>query len=166
LAVVLVGAWLTGVGSFARPEAESSTGNAPAWVALGVISDASAGSNYYYKASIDGTGTVTNWQDLTFQVQSPSGEALAGATSITVTNSGGSCDVALYSFSSTAWSTPLAHCALGTTGGGAVVASGAEVQMLSTVDFSASEDSLVLVGQGSFSGGHGPFSGTESFQIP
>jgi hypothetical protein len=166
LTLVLGGAWITGVGPFARPAANSSTGNVPAWIALGIISEASAGSDHYYNTTVLGTGTITMWQDLTFQVQSPSGESLSGAISITVTNSGDSCDVALYSFSSASWSAPSATCASGTTGGGAMVANGAAVQMLSAIDFAASENSLVLVGQGSFSGGHGPFSGTESYEIP
>jgi archaeal type IV pilus assembly protein PilA len=129
--------------------------------ALGTINEASAGTNYYYNTTVQSASTSMTWSDMIFQIQNSGGGVVTtGPTTITVTNSAGSCNVATYTFSTAAWTVPATHCASGTTGGSALIgAGGAGVDFLSSVNFDAAGYSLVVVGQS-------VYSGTATFAIP
>jgi hypothetical protein len=93
------------------------------------------------------------WSNMIFQVQTAAGAGAAGPTTLITTNAAGSCNVATYTFASATWGAPAANaCAGVTTGGGALVVGGAQMQMLSTTNLNNAGNVLVAVGQGSFSG--------------
>ena len=119
---------------------------------LGTINEQSAGSNYYYNATVQTASPGMTWSNMIFQVQSAGGSVLGTATTVTVTNGAGTCNVAQYTFSTSVWSTPAVHCASGTTGGSALVATGASVQLLGSASFTNAGDKLVIVGEGAYSG--------------
>ena len=126
---------------------------------IGTINEQSAGANFYYNSTVQTASPGMTWSNMIFQVQTSGGSVLATATSITVTNGAGTCNVALYTFSTAAWTVPASHCATGTTGGSALVATGASLQLLGSTSFNNAGDNLVAVGQGSYSG-------TAVFSIP
>ena len=133
-------------------------------LALGTMNEASNGASgasarYYYNTSVQTASGGMTWSNMIFQVTSASGSGVAGPTTITTTNAAGSCNVATYTFSTATWGAPASNACAGTTGGSALVVSGAQVQMISTTNLNNAGDNLVAVGQGAFSG-------TENFQIP
>jgi len=119
---------------------------------MGTINEQVAGSNYYYNATVQEASPGMTWSNMIFQVQSAGGSVLNTATSVTVTNAAGTCNVALYTFSTSVWSVPASHCASGTTGGSALVGAGASLQLLASATLTNSGDRLVVVGQSSYSG--------------
>ncbi len=131
--------------------------------AVGTISEATAGANYYYNTTVQSASSGMTWSNMIFQVQNPGGGVIStGPTTITVTNTAGSCNVAVYTFSSATWaaSTGATACAAGATGASQLVgAGGAGVHLVSSVTLTGVGDSLVAVGQGSYSG-------TAVFSIP
>jgi flagellin-like protein len=141
-------------------------GNTPIGTALaiGTVNEASSGSGvtakFYYNTTVQTASGGMTWSNMIFQIQSSSGSAVAGPTTITATNSAESCNVATYTFSTAVWSTPAAGaCAAGTLGGSALVAGGAAILMQSTANLASLGYNLVIVGQGSYSG-------TATFSIP
>lgn len=127
-------------------------------LALGTINEANAGSNYYYNTTVQTASGGMTWGNMIFQVQTSTGSGATGPTTITVTNALGSCNLATYTFSTAAWTTPATHCT-GTTGSAALVSNGASVELVSTASLTGAGYSLIAVGQGSFSG-------TAAFSIP
>jgi archaeal type IV pilus assembly protein PilA len=138
-------------------------GNTPIGSAftLGTIYEATAGTNYYYNSTVQSASSSMTWSDMIFQIQNAGGGVVTtGPTTITVTNTAGSCNVATYTFSTAVWTTPATHCATGTTGGSALVGvGGAGVDLLSSVNFNAAGYHIVVVGQS-------VYSGTTQFAIP
>src|ERR1700693_2665765 len=93
------------------------------------------------------------WSNLEFQVRNSTGTPVTGPKLITTTDGTGSCQVALFTFSTSLWSSPRSgSCSVGQLGGGAPIASGSEVRMESSANLSNLGYGLVLIGQGSFSG--------------
>jgi len=130
-------------------------GNTPIGTAfaLGNINEQSAGANFYYNTTVQSSGSGMTWQSMIFQVQTSGGASAAGPTTITVTNAAASCNVAVYTFATAAWTAAVAgKCASGTLGGGALVSNGAAVQMVSTATLQGLGDRWVVVGQSSYSG--------------
>jgi hypothetical protein len=121
-------------------------------LAYGTFTETRAGPGFYYNTTIQSSPGGLTWSDLHFHVQSASGDVLSGASTITVTNSANTCDVALYTFSNASWTVPETPCVSGTIGGSAPVWSGSSIQVLSAVNFTASGDALAIVGQGAFEG--------------
>jgi len=126
---------------------------------IGTINEQVAGANYYYNSTVQESSPGMTWSNMIFQVQTAGGAVLGTATSVTVTNAAGSCNVALYTFSTSAWSVPASHCASGTTGGSALVGAGATVELLGSASYTNAGDNFVVVGQGAYSG-------TAVFSIP
>ena len=127
-------------------------------LAFGTINEASAGANFYYNTTVQTASGGMTWSNMIFQVQSTSGSTVAGVTSITTTNAAGSCNAAKYTFATATWAAaPSSACA--GSGGSYLVVNGAAVQLVSTTNLNSAGDTLVAIGQGSFSG-------TASFNIP
>jgi len=121
-------------------------------LAIGTVLEANAGANYYYNTTVQTASGGMTWGNMIWQVQSSGGTVLAsGPTTITTTNAADSCNVATYTFSTGLWTTPATHCT-GTTGTGALVVNGAQIQLVSSVNLASAGYKLVAIGQGSFSG--------------
>ena len=137
-----------------------SPGNSPIGSALAVqgITESTAGANFVYTTTVQSpsSGSGMTWSDMIFQVQSAAGTVIAtGPVNVTVTNPAlNGCPDAVFTFSSSAWAayTGGGHCTSGTTGGAALVVAGAQITMVSTVNLNGQGDSLVVIGQSSYSG--------------
>jgi len=134
-------------------------GNTPIGTALamGTVNEASSGSGaaarWYYNVSVQSASGGMTWASMIFQVQTSAGAGAVGPTTITTTNGAGSCNLATYTFATAAWSVPAANaCAGVTTGSGALVVAGAQIQMISTANLNNAGNTLVVVGQSSYSG--------------
>jgi|HubBroStandDraft_1064217.scaffolds.fasta_scaffold111425_1 flagellin-like protein len=134
-------------------------GNTPIGTALAVgsVNEATSGTGgtarWYYNVSVQSASGGMTWSAMIFQVQTSAGAGAAGPTTITTTNGAGSCNLATYTFASAAWTVPAANVCTGvTTGGGALVVPGAQIQMISTTNLNNAGNTLVVVGQSSFSG--------------
>jgi flagellin-like protein len=134
-------------------------GNTPLGTALAVgavqeaTSGTGAGQHWYYNTSVQSASGGMTWSNMIFQVQTAAGAGATGPTTLTTTNAAGSCNVATYTFSTATWAAPAANvCAGVTTGGGALVVGGAQMQMISTTNLNNAGNNLIAVGQGSFSG--------------
>ena len=103
-------------------------------------------------------GLYETWWDKS-RSKEPDPETMLRTCTIITTNAAGSCNTATFTFSTVAWGAPAANACAGTTGGSALVTSGSQIQMTSTVNLNSAGDSLVVVGQGSFAG-------TEPIAIP
>jgi flagellin-like protein len=102
--------------------------------------------------AVNASGGMT-WSNMIFQVQTAAGAGAVGPTTLTTTNAAGSCNLATYTFATASWGAPAANvCAGVTTGGGALVVAGAQMQMISTANLNNAGNVLVVVGQGTFSG--------------
>ncbi len=131
--------------------------------AIGTVAEATAGANYYYNATVQSASSGMTWSNMIFQVQSSGGSVITtGPTTVTVTNTAGSCNVAVYTFSSATWAaaTGATACAATAVGSSQLVgAGGAGVHLIASVSLTNVGDRLVVVGQGSYSG-------TAIFSIP
>ncbi|MCI4366409.1 MAG: type IV pilin [Thermoplasmata archaeon] len=134
-------------------------GNTPIGTALavGAVNEASSGAGaaqrWYYNVSVQSASGGMTWSNMIFQVQTAAGAGAVGPTTLTTTNAAGSCNLATYTFASATWGAPAANvCAGVTTGGGALVVGGAQIQMISTANLNNGGNVMVAVGQGSFSG--------------
>jgi len=132
----------------------SSGTNLGSSFALVSIHDASAGSNYYYNASVATASAGLVWSDLGFQVHTSSGGTATGPVNVTVTNAAASCAVAVYGMATSTWTQPTGPgaCTSGTLGPNAPVQTGASVLLLSGSSLQSQGDRWVVLGQGSFSG--------------
>jgi hypothetical protein len=151
-AAIVVGLWIAAVGPFAPPTDRSSSIFGAPPLALGTFTIVQAGPDYYYNASVQTADGGMSWSNMNFHMQSPSGATLPGASTVTATDSAKTCNVALYSFANASWGAPRPSCSTGTIGGSALVESGAQLDLLSTSNFTDSGDSLVIELQGGFSG--------------
>jgi hypothetical protein len=166
--VLLAIFWGFSLGPFA-PSAEQSPGNGGAhggpWIGLGTFSEESSGmgtgEQWYYNATVQDANGGIAWSNIVFQVQMPSGDALAtGPTAVTTTNSTQSCETASYEFSTATWSVPNAHSCVGvSTGGKATISTGDQLRLTSSVSLQDLGYQLVALGEGSFAG-------SASFAIP
>src|SRR5271170_4457691 len=134
-------------------------GNTPIGTALavGAVNEASSGTGaaarWYYNVSVQSASGGMTWSNMIFQVQTSAGAGAVGPTTLTTTNAAGSCNLATYTFATAAWGAPAANvCAGVTTGGGALVVGGAQIGMIATTNLNNAGNTLVVVGQGSFSG--------------
>jgi flagellin-like protein len=128
---------------------------------LGTISEATSGSGaaqrWYYNATVQTASGGMTWSNMVFQVKSPAGSVVtAGPLAITTTNAALSCTVATYTFSSASWSPPSANaCSGSVVGASGQPVPGSQLQLTSTASLQYQDDSLVAIGQGTFSGSAG-----------
>lgn len=130
-------------------------GNTPIGTAVSFsgISEATAaaGNQWNYTMSVQTTTSGMTWSNMLFQVQSAGGTLITtGPTKVVVSGTNG-CNLATFTFSSSSWGATGATCS-GTTGGSALVLSGETIQMQASVNLNNQGDTLVIIGQGSFSG--------------
>jgi flagellin-like protein len=131
-------------------------GNTPigSAISLGKVAEQTntAGTQWNYTTTIQTATSGMTWSNILFQVQAPSGQLVTtGPTKVVVNGLVQGCVLATFTFSTQAWTATGATCAV-TTGGSALVQSGDTVQFQSSVNLNSQGNSLVIVGQGSYSG--------------
>jgi len=110
-----------------------------------------AGTQWNYTMSVQTTTSGMTWSNMLFQVQNAGGTLITtGPTKVVISGTTG-CNLATFTFSTSAWGAVGATCA-GTTGGSALVLAGETIQMQSSVNLNGQGATITIVGQGSFSG--------------
>jgi flagellin-like protein len=135
-------------------------GNTPIGTALAVggLTESTSGANFIYTTTIQSPAASAGmtWSNMLYQVQSAAGVVIAaGPVNVTVTNPTlGGCSSALFVFSTSTWAAFAGNgkCTSGTLGGSALVSTGAQITLLSTVNLNGQGDKIVVIGQGTYSG--------------
>ncbi len=164
LVLLLEASEITGSWPFSPGEKGSSEAiyGAPS-LALGTFSEARAGSNYYYNATVESAEAGLTWGNMAFQVQNAAGKSVAdGPENVTGIDSSAACMVAVYAFSTSSWaaSTGPEACSNGAVGPKRLVdAGGAQLDLVASVPLSGVGDRLAVVYSG-------PNAGNSLFSIP
>jgi len=128
-------------------------GNTPIGTAIAFsgVSESNTATQWNYTMSVQTATSGMTWSNMIFQVQAPSGALVTtGPTKVVISGTTG-CNLATYTFATNLWAATGATCA-GTTGGSALVLSGQTVQLQASANQNGLGETIVIVGQGSYSG--------------
>jgi len=131
-------------------------GNTPIGTAVSygsVFEQTASASTFWYNTSVQTAPSGMTWSNMIFQVQGSGNNIITtGPSTITVLGTTNGCNLAVFTFSTAAWTIPAANKCTGQLGASGGVAAGDQMVLFSTVSLTNVGDKLVVVGQGSYSG--------------